>query len=370
METRAPFVLIGAFVLAAACAMFGFVFWLNNVGGLGKRATYQVRFEGSVSGLLVGAGVLFNGIRVGEVVGLGLAADHPRRVDVTIAVAETTPVRNDTRVGLDFQGLTGVPVISLEGGAAGAPAGAVGVLVADAAATQSMTQAARDALRRVDSILAENSDALRGAIANLGTFAEGLAKNTPRLDGILAGVERMTGSGAPAVRKTTFDLRPADAFAQPRKALSGQLVIAEPTAVVLFETQRFLVAPDRPAPELADAQWSDSLPKMLLAKLLQSFENYDPAHPPLRADDAASADLQLLVDLRSFHVTGESGPTADIAFSAKLLDKERRVVAARLFTASRKLDGNDPSAAFAAFNEAFGLVAADLIGWTVEASAR
>jgi len=67
METRAPFVVVGAFVLAAIVAVFGFVYWLHNTGGLGPRATYHVQFDGSVPGLLVGAAVLFNGIRVGEV---------------------------------------------------------------------------------------------------------------------------------------------------------------------------------------------------------------------------------------------------------------------------------------------------------------
>ena len=35
METRAPYVLIGLFVLAAIAAVFGFVYWLHNTGGLG-----------------------------------------------------------------------------------------------------------------------------------------------------------------------------------------------------------------------------------------------------------------------------------------------------------------------------------------------
>ena len=67
METRAPFVIVGAFVLAAIAAAFGFVYWLHNSGGLGPRAAYHVQFDGSVPGLVVGAAVLFNGIRVGEV---------------------------------------------------------------------------------------------------------------------------------------------------------------------------------------------------------------------------------------------------------------------------------------------------------------
>ena len=36
METRAPFVIVGAFVLAAIAAVFGFVYWLHNTGGLGR----------------------------------------------------------------------------------------------------------------------------------------------------------------------------------------------------------------------------------------------------------------------------------------------------------------------------------------------
>src|ERR1700727_3830247 len=116
METRAPFVVVGAFVLAAIAAVFGFVYWIHNTGGLGPRASYHIQFEGSVSGLLVGAAVLFNGIRVGEVTDLGLAAGSPRQVDATIAITSGTPVHADTKVGLDFQGLTGVPVIALEGG--------------------------------------------------------------------------------------------------------------------------------------------------------------------------------------------------------------------------------------------------------------
>ena len=86
METRAPFVIVGAFVLAAMVAVFGFVYWLNNAGGIGKRETYQVVFNGPVPGLLVGAAVLFNGIRVGA---NGRAfGDGDGRVDIVRPVGD------------------------------------------------------------------------------------------------------------------------------------------------------------------------------------------------------------------------------------------------------------------------------------------
>src|ERR1700744_612628 len=224
METRAPFVVVGAFVLAAIAAVFGFVYWLHNTGRLGPRATSHVQFDGSVPGLLVGAAVLFNGIRVGEVTDLGLAPDSPRRVDATISVASTTPVRSDTKVGLEFQGLTGVPVIALEGGTLLANSGPVTTLVAEPGAGEGMTQAARSALRRVDSVLADNAEPLKNTIANLQVFSEGLARNTGKLDNILAGLEKMTGGGTP-VQKTTYDLQALQNQGPAPKTIKGQLSI-------------------------------------------------------------------------------------------------------------------------------------------------
>ena len=366
METRAPFVVVGAFVLAAIAAVFGFVYWLHNTGGLGPRATYHVQFDGSVPGLLVGAAVLFNGIRVGEVTDLGLAPDSPRRVNATISVASTTPVRSDTKVGLEFQGLTGVPVIALEGGMQLTNSGEVPTLIADPGAGQSMTQAARDALRRVDSVLSENSGPLKDTIGNFKVFSEGLARNTGKLDGIVAGIEKMTGGGTPA-QKTTFDLRAPQNLGPASKTIKGQLAIPEPTAVAMLETQRFLFSPAKDYPGFADALWADSIPKLLQARLIESFENYDIAHAPLRTTDIGQADFQLVIDVRRFRIATNSAPMAEIGMSARIVDKNGKVIASRLFEDAERFDKVEPQAAVAAFNDAFGRIGKDMIGWTVQA---
>ena len=61
-------------------------------------------FDSSVSGLQVGGNVLFNGIRVGEVTNLRLDPDKPSQVVAMLAVNKSTPIRSDTRVGLEFAG--------------------------------------------------------------------------------------------------------------------------------------------------------------------------------------------------------------------------------------------------------------------------
>ena len=363
METRAPYVLIGAFVLAAILAVFGFVYWLNNTGGIGPRTTYRVQFQGPVPGLLVGAGVLFNGIRVGEVTELGLAQDNPRFVNATISVASATPVRTDTRVGLDFQGLTGVPVVALEGGTSVAKSGEVVTLIADAGAGQSMTQAARDALRRVDTVLAENSGPLKDTIANVRTFSDGLARNTGKLDGIVAGLERMTGGGAQGP-KVTYDLHAPRDLGLAGKALTASLAVPEPTAVAMLQTQRMLFAPGYDNAGFADFLWADSVPKLLQARLIDSFENFDIAHAPLRTADLSQADYQLLIDIRRFGISTDA-PQVEIEFSARIVDKEGKAIASRLMEANEKLEKIEPAAAVAAFDVAFARIVKSLISWTV-----
>jgi phospholipid/cholesterol/gamma-HCH transport system substrate-binding protein len=197
METRANYTLIGAFTLAVIFGVFGFVYWFQSVGINGARAYYRVVFDGAVSGLAPGGPVLFNGIRVGEVTGVSLDPKHPERVVADIAIQQSVPVRKDTRVGMQFQGLTGIGSLALRGGGADSPVLSgtrdnPAVLVAPATATQDVTQAARDVLGKLDRLLTENQKALHTALANINTFTEALAKNAGRIDSTLANVDKFS----------------------------------------------------------------------------------------------------------------------------------------------------------------------------------
>ncbi len=274
-------------------------------------------------------------------------------------------MRSDTKAGLEFQGLTGVPVIALEGGVMLGNSGELPTLVAEPGAGQGMTQAARDALRRVDSVLAENSGPLKDTIANFKIFSEGLARNTGKLDGIVSGLERMTGVTA-APPKITYDLRALPAQAPADKTVSVQFAIPEPTAVAMLETQRFLFSPVQEYPGFAEALWADAIPKLVQARLIESFENFDIAHAPLRVADLGQADFQLLIDVRRFRIAVDSTTTAEIGLSARIVDKNGKIVAARLFEHDQAFDKVEPPAAVAAFDEAFGRIAKEMIAWTVQ----
>ncbi len=366
MEIRARYVQMGAFAMMVMVLGFGFVYWLNNAGRLRELALYRVAFEGPVSGLLRGSAVLFNGVRVGEVTALELDPARPRQVKATIAIERSAPVRADTQVAIDFQGLTGAPVIALAGGSSMIPLsdakGEPPLLIADIGAGQSMSQAARDALRRLDAVLAENAQPLRSAIANLDTFSAALARNSDRVDGIVVGLERMTGGAAAKTRVVIFDLGVPGAPDVIDKALGAQVVVPDPTALTALDSEKIqTISSDGAITGLPDAQWGDTLPRLLQTKIIRSLEDSNSFAGVSRPLDGLIGDFQLLIDIRKFQIA--PGLVAEVEFGAKVIDSKGRIVATRIFRASVPAQASDAPAAVAALDQALAKAGPDLVGW-------
>jgi len=196
METRANYVLIGSFTLAVIAAAFGFVLWFQSLHTTKQRNPLRIIFEGPAAGLRNGGSVNFNGIRVGEVIKVKL--DNPRRVVALALVEKNAPIRKDTQVGLEFQGLTGVAAISLKGGDENAPPVPVGEdgipeLTADPNRLQDVTEAIRGTLQNINKIVADNQDAVKNSLHNLETFSQTLARNSERIDAIMGKVDGVMG---------------------------------------------------------------------------------------------------------------------------------------------------------------------------------
>jgi len=192
METRANYVLIGSFTLAVIAAAIGFVLWFQSLHTTKQRSPLRVVFEGPAAGLRNGGSVNFNGIRVGEVVSVKL--DNPRRVVALAMVENNAPIRKDTLVGLEFQGLTGVAAISLKGGeeaAAPPPLDQDGIptLTADPNKLQDVTEAIRGTLQNINKIVADNQESVKNSLKNLETFTNSLARNSEKIDGVMAKVD-------------------------------------------------------------------------------------------------------------------------------------------------------------------------------------
>jgi cholesterol transport system auxiliary component len=161
-----------------------------------------------------------------------------------------------------------------------------------------------------------------------------------------------------------FNLRAPDAL--PRLgAIRGQLVISEPTAVSVLDSERIVVRPSAgQVATLGGAQWSDRLPKLLQARLIETFENSNRLRSVGRPTDGLSSDYQLLVDVRTFQLTAVPAPAGEVEIAARIVSaRSGRIVAGRVFRATTPAAGNDGAAAVAAIEASFQNVAVQLMQW-------
>ncbi|NLA67755.1 MAG: MCE family protein [Gammaproteobacteria bacterium] len=183
METKANYVLIGAFTLVVAVGMLLFGLWAAKYSSDRNWQAYHVVFDEPVTGLTEGGAVQYNGISVGTVDSLALAPQDPRRVVARIRVLADVPVKVDTRAKLSMTGLTGTTFIQLTGGSPDAPRlaarddDAIPVILTEASALQNIADTANRLVARLDEVLSdenvariastlEHVESLTGAVAD------------------------------------------------------------------------------------------------------------------------------------------------------------------------------------------------------------
>jgi cholesterol transport system auxiliary component len=163
---------------------------------------------------------------------------------------------------------------------------------------------------------------------------------------------------------TAYDLAAASHFPRHPGQARGQLVIVEPSALGPLDGTAILV---RPAPgeaaRLADAQWQDRLPRLMQARLIESFENASRLRAVGRPSDKIATDFVLLTELRAFEISAADG-TAVVEIAAKLVaDRSGRIMAARVFRVAVPAASTEGQGAVAALNIAFVKAATELVLW-------
>lgn len=182
METKANYVLIGAFTILTAVLLLLFGLWAAKYSSDRSWRQYEVIFTEPVTGLTEGSAVQYNGIAVGTVETLDLAPRDPRRVIAILKLKADTPVKIDTRAKLSMTGLTGVPFIQLTGGSPNARAlvapdrDGIAVIQTEASALQNIADTASRLVSRMDEVLS--------------------ADNVKRINATLENIEGMTGAVA------------------------------------------------------------------------------------------------------------------------------------------------------------------------------
>ena len=185
METRAEYVLVGAFVLVLLAGLAVALVWFVQAPFKVNAAKYDIYFHGSVSGLDVGSDVRFNGVLVGQVSNIQLEPQRPTEVRVTVDINHDVVIRQDAVAELQIKGLTGTAYVEITGNNGAAPP-----LIAE-------TGQPRPVIRSRSSQLTELFNGMPVLIQKLSTLADRLndltdARNRAALAETLANLRQVS----------------------------------------------------------------------------------------------------------------------------------------------------------------------------------
>ncbi len=192
METKANYVLIGAFTIIIAAALLLFGLWAAKYSSERSWQEYQIVFREAVTGLSVGSPVQYNGIAVGSITKLSLAPNDPRQVIALVRLDAETPVKTDTRAKLAITSLTGPAIIQLSGGTPQAPTltsvdtREAPVIQTAPSALQNIADTANRIVERLDQVLSDkNVERIAATLENLETISGDLAHRDEGLQALI-----------------------------------------------------------------------------------------------------------------------------------------------------------------------------------------
>lgn len=204
METRANYVLIGAFTIAGFLGLLLFLMWFAKLELNRQFAWYDVYFP-EVSGLGISSEVTFAGLSVGKVVDMQLSDGVNGAVRVRIEVAEDAPVRTNSRASIEIQGVTGVSNVAITAGSPDAPLLRVAqpegipVIAANRSALQTLSDQGPEMISRLNTV-AEQMTQLLGDDnqSRVRNILDNVERSSANLDKALDDVTTATGSIASA----------------------------------------------------------------------------------------------------------------------------------------------------------------------------
>lgn len=170
----------------------------------------------------------------------------------------------------------------------------------------------------------------------------------------------------PSPPSNTYDLTAPQSFPGLTGGSRAQILILEPSALKILDSQEIVVKPSAAEVEyLGQSQWSDRLPKLVQAKLIETFENTNRVRAVAKPGEGLVIDYQVVSDIRSFEANVGASKQASVSISVKLVsDRTGKVVRSNVFTESVALSGSGSLDIVLGLDAAFDRVATKLVKWT------
>jgi cholesterol transport system auxiliary component len=148
---------------------------------------------------------------------------------------------------------------------------------------------------------------------------------------------------------------------------SIQLLVPPPRALQALDTVSIAVVDTGPVyTYFPKAAWTDTLPKVLQAKIVQTLENTRGLRGVGLPGEGLLIDYQLQTDLRSFELHVDGQDRAVVELMARLVnDRNGRTKASRVFRAEVPASGVAVGDAVKAMNAAADGVLSELAAWVL-----
>jgi cholesterol transport system auxiliary component len=152
-----------------------------------------------------------------------------------------------------------------------------------------------------------------------------------------------------------------------RSRRGSQILINQPSALQSIDAQNIVVEPAPGNIEyLKGAQWADRLPRVIQARLAESFQRSGRLGGVGLPGEGLAIDFQVLTEVRDFSISIGAAPRAEVEIYVKLMnDRDGVIRASRDFRAVRPVAGTGNDAYVAALDAAFGEVSAEIVRWTL-----
>jgi len=153
-----------------------------------------------------------------------------------------------------------------------------------------------------------------------------------------------------------------------RQRRGVQVLIAEPSALKALDSENIVIKTGPGTIQyLKGAQWADRLPRIVQARLAETFQLSGRFGGVGKPGEGLAIDYQVIVDVRSFEVqVVGSAEQAYVELYVRILNDRNGVVrAAKTFDASYAVTGGGGNEAYvSALDRAFGAAAAEIVKWT------
>ncbi len=184
----------------------------------------------------------------------------------------------------------------------------------------------------------------------------------------LAGCGSLIGPSGPPPQ--IYRLAPDFPAAAGGAPVRWQLAIARPNTTQTLDSERIALSRGATMDYYADAQWNDTVPRLLQSLLVEAFERSGRITAVAPESEGLHVDYLLVTELRDFDAQYDSAngaPVASVDIAAKLLDSRGKAITARNTHQTTRATQNSIASVVAAFDQATSAALSELAAWALQA---